>query len=366
MKVLLTALLGLTVLPFCHAQKLYLGADLSYVNEVEDCGAQFYQDGKAVDPYALFAKEGANLIRVRLWHNPDWTNYSNLEDVVRTIKRSKAAGMEVLLDFHYSDTWADPGKQYIPAAWANIEDVETLGDSLYQYTYKTLAYLDKLGLLPEMVQVGNETNSEILQPEAEMNTDTIHWERNVKLLNRGIEAVNTIAKEKGKKIETMLHIAQPENAFSWFKEAFKQGIHDFDWIGLSYYPTWSTYSINQLSEAVDSLKTLYNKQIMVVETAYPYMLEDVDNANNILVEGALIPGYPATLKGQLEYMLELTRQTLKGGGAGVIYWEPAWVSSSCSTLWGQGSHWENATFFDALNNNEALPAFQFFNHDNYK
>src|SRR5699024_9693168 len=132
-----------------------------------------------------------------------------------------------------------------------------------------------------------------------------------------------------------------------------------------YYPTWSTYGMNELGTVVDSLKSTYGKRIMIVETAYPYMLGGVDKANDILTNTALGSGFPATPEGQLEYVLELTRQGIQGGGEGVIYWEPAWVSSSCSTLWGQGSHWENATFFDAKNNNEALPAFKFLNKENY-
>ena len=366
MKLILISILSFFAVSSSYGQQLYLGADLSYVNEVEDCGAEFRNNGKVVDPYALFAENGANLVRVRLWHNPDWTQYSDFEDVVKTIKRAKENNMEVLLDFHYSDTWADPHKQFIPAAWASVKNGEILGDSLYQYTYNTLKKLAAIDLLPKMVQVGNETNSEILQLKDTMNIETINWERNIKLLNRGIEAVNKVAEETGKEIQTMIHIAQPENAFPWFDEAFKNGIHDFEWIGLSYYPTWSTYGMSELGNAVDSLKSAYKKRIMIVETAYPYMLGGIDDANDILTEGALIPGYPATPKGQLDYLLELTRQTIKGGGEGVIYWEPAWVSSSCSTLWGQGSHWENATFFDAKNKNEALPAFKFYDQKNYK
>lgn len=365
MKSIFTIVLSTLTLVGSFGQELYLGADFSYVNEVEDCGAKFNNKGKAVDPYELFAEKGTNLVRVRLWHNPDWTQYSTYEDVVETIKRSKENGMAVLLDFHYSDTWADPHKQFIPAAWASVRNEDILGDSLYQYTYSTLQKLEAMNLLPEMVQVGNEINSEILQLEDTMNFNTINWGRNIKLLNRGIDAVNKIAEESGKEIQTMIHIAQPENAFPWFDKAFENGIKEFEWIGLSYYPTWSTYGMAELGDAVDSLKTTYEKRIMIVETAYPYMLDGIDSANNILTEGALIPGFAATPEGQRDYLLELTRQTIKGGGEGVIYWEPAWVSSSCSTLWGKGSHWENATLFDAKNQNEALPAFKFYDKSNY-
>lgn len=124
-----------------EAPVLYLGADLSYVNEMEDCGAVYREHGQPRDPFILFAERGANLVRVRLWNDPDWTRYSNLEDVKRTIARSRQAGMQVLLDFHYSDDWADGDKQIIPRAWAEIYTDEELAQALYQFTLDTLLEL---------------------------------------------------------------------------------------------------------------------------------------------------------------------------------------------------------------------------------
>jgi arabinogalactan endo-1,4-beta-galactosidase len=104
---------------------------------------------------------------------------------------------------------------------------------------------------------------------------------------------------------------------------------------------------------------------MIVETAYPFTLENADSAGNILGEDALIPDYPATPQGQLNYLTDLTKNVIAGGGEGVIYWEPAWISSGCRTPWGHGSHWDNSTFFDGKNKNDALPAFGFFDVKNY-
>lgn len=345
---------------------LYLGADLSYVNEMLDCGGEFRENGTVKDPYQIFADAGTNIVRVRLWHNPTWTSYSNLDDVKKTIRRSKEEGMKVLLDFHYSDDWADPGDQIIPEAWKNISDLQILGDSLYNYTFNTLNELNKIGLTPEMVQIGNEINSEILlDTHVDEHTKPINWERNVFLLNKGIRAVNNFNSVYSKEVETMIHIAQPEFTFPWFDEAFRNGLIAFDWIGISYYPKWSSTSMNNLPQSIAQLKDKYSKRVMVVETAYPYSLVASDEANNILMQDALIPNYPATKEGQLNYMLDLTKKTIEGGGEGVIYWEPAWISTNCSTRWGNGSHWENATFFDAENNNETLPAFNFYNTTNY-
>ncbi len=344
---------------------IYLGADLSYVNEMLDCGGEYRSDSEVVDPFEFFAENGCNIVRVRLWHNPDWTDYSDFADVKKTIKRSKESGMMILLDFHYSDTWADPSKQYIPKAWESISDVEVLGDSLYNYTFDVLTQLNEENLLPDIVQVGNEINSEILQKEESMNTSSINWARNVSLLNKGIQAVNDINTTSGSNVEVMLHIAQPENVVWWFENAVENGIDEFDWIGISYYPKWSSYKLDRLNIVLDSIKTTFGKRIMIVETAYPYSFISVDNANNILDQQTLIEGYEATPEGQLKYLIDLTNQVIAGGGEGVIYWEPAWISTGCSTLWGQGSHWENATFFDAGNNNNALVSFEFYDTENY-
>ncbi len=336
----------------------YYGADLSYVNEMEDCGAT-YSDANNVtkDAFLIFKEAGTNLIRVRLWHNPSWTNYSNYNDVKLTIQRAKSQGMEVLLDFHYSDTWTDPSKQEIPEAWlSEINNTSALGDLLYNYTYETLNNLNSENLLPDIVQIGNEINPMILQ-----HGDLIwpiDWTRNSSLINKGIKAVRDIAQNSGKNIDIMLHIAQPENGLWWFEQATQNGVTDFDWIGLSYYPIWSTYNLSNVANPINTLINSYNKRLMIVETAYPFTLNNADSANNILGNDALVSGYPATQQGQLDYLNQLKTVIKNAGGEGLIYWEPAWVSTGCSTLWAQGSHWDNATLFD--NNNKATLGMQFY------
>lgn len=323
----------------------FYGADLSYVNEMEDCGAIYKnRNGAPIDVYNIFKDEGANLVRLRLWHTPDWTNYSNYNDVKKAIQRAKSYGLKVLLDFHYSDTWADPYKQEIPAAWlAEINNTQNLGNLLYNYTYSTLDSLAQDNLLPDIVQVGNEINGMILQ-QGEL-VWPIDWERNSRLLNKGIEAVRAISVDQSQPIDVMLHIAQPENGLWWFEQATQNGVTDYDWIGLSYYPTWSDYDLNEVETPLRTLINTYNKRLMVVETAYPFTLDNVDAANNIMGESALTNGIPATEQGQLDYLNQLYTIIKNAGGEGLVYWEPAWISTSCSTLWGQGSHWDNATLF---------------------
>lgn len=332
----------------------FKGADLSYVNEMEDCGATYFdENGLSVDPFTTISNRGGNIVRVRIWNDPsDFTTYSTIEDVEKTIQRAKTQNLKVLLDFHYSDRWADPGTQVTPAAWSGVQNnVEFLGDSLFNYTYNILKRLNDGNLLPDMVQVGNETNTEILQSEDEQGL-TINWQRNSKLINKGIEAVRTASKDLGQDIKIMLHIAQPENALFWFKEAKDNGVTDFDWIGISYYPSPTNFGLNNLGDyenlgtAIELLREIHNKQVMIVETAYPFTLENADTANNVLGSGNLIEGYDATQQGQLDYLTKLIDVTKKAGGAGVIYWEPAWVSTDCTTLFGTGSNWDNATLYD--------------------
>lgn len=338
--------------------KFYYGADLSYVNEMEDCGTIYKGvNDVAKDPFKIFAEAGTNIVRVRLWNNPTWTNYSNYDDVKKTISRAKVEGMKVLLDFHYSDTWADPTHQEVPAAWLNVvNNTQVLGDSVYNYTHKILTNLSNANLLPDMVQIGNEINPMILQHGTLQATD---WTRNSFLINKGIKAVRDVSSEKNKKIEVVLHIAQPENGLWWFNLATKNGVTDFDIIGLSYYPKWSTYKLDNVSTAFKTLTSTYKKPLIVVETAYPFTLDDADSNTNILGADSLISGYPATQQGQLDFLNKLAEIIKSSGGEGLIYWEPAWVSTPCETLWGQGSSWDNATLFD--HNDKVILGMKFYN-----
>lgn len=338
------------------AQTRWLGCDLSYVNEMEDCGVAYKVDGQVADPYLLFAERGCNLVRLRLWHTPSWYDtlntgqrYSDFADVHHSIQRARDAGMAVLLDFHLSDTWADPGKQRVPAAWEPIvDDLPTLQDSLYQYIHSTLMRLYADGLLPEMVQIGNETNKGILlSPEDDASGWVLDWPRNAALFNTAIQAVRDVEDATGQSIKVAIHPAGPENAL-WLVPAFVQhGVTDFDLIGISYYWQWhQPTDIDGAADVISQLRQQFpDKEVMIFETGYPWTLLDADAANNIL--SVLHPEYsPASPQHQRQWLIDLTEAVLAAGGSGVIYWEPAWVSSPCHTSWGQGSHYENAAFFD--------------------
>lgn len=337
--------------------RYYFGADLSYINELEDCGAAYFAGGTRRDPFELFKEQGANLVRVRLWNDPQWTRYSTLADVKKTIARSRKAGMQVLLNFHYSDDWADGEKQLIPKAWeGSIDDVDALAEKVYEFTYRTLLELNAAGLMPELVQVGNETNHEILST-LERAKQPINWARNAKLLSAGIRGVRAAGKKATIEPRVMLHIAQPENVEPWFAAATEAGVTDYDLIGISYYRRWSSETPAGLYRVIDRLRHRYDADVLVVEAAYPWTLEAADDMSNLLGKDTLVEGYPPTKAAQREYLIDMTQQIIAHGGVGLVYWEPAWISTSCKTRWGTGSAWENAALFDF--EGELLPGADF-------
>jgi len=352
----------------------YFGADLSYVNQVLDKGGVYKNQGSVIDPYELFKESGTNLVRVRLWHNPSWTKevyrnsgtqlYSDLYDVEKTLRIAKAKGMKVELDFHYSDTWADPGNQEIPEAWKQIRSQSVLRDSIYNYTYKTLDYLNSKRLMPELVQIGNEINCGMLQTKAPEGFPTANackeeWDQLGDYLNAGIRAVRDASAHSDIKPKILLHVADPKNIEWWFNNVTTRGkVTDFEIIGFSYYPLWhTTVPLDEISDTISKFKAKYHKNIMILETAYPWTTESKDNYSNAFGKMKAISGFPFTKNGQFAFMKALTQEVMDGGGAGLIYWEPAWISSDLKDLWGTGSSWENATFFDFEGNQ--LPAIAY-------
>ena len=344
----------------------YFGADLSYVNQIEDKGGIYKKNNQPADPFTILKKHGINLVRVRLWHHPDWVYniygpstvlYSGYPDVEKTIQRAKAAGMKVLLDFHYSDTWADPGKQQVPDAWKNITSINILCDSVYNYTYKILDKLNAKNLLPEMVQIGNETNCGMMITGAQagfpnLNVCDGNWVNFGKVVNAAINAVKQVDSETSKSTKIILHVADPKNLDWWMNDVINKGqVTRFDVMGFSYYHIWhNTIGFNELSDHIKNLKSKYNKDLMVLETAYPFTTANNDNYPNIYSGQAPVGGYDYSFDGQKQFLIALTQNMIDAGAIGLVYWEPAWITSNLTDLWNTGSSWENCAFFNYTGN----------------
>lgn len=337
------------------------GVDISSLTKVEENGGKFYDDGVEKDAIEIFTDYGANYGRLVLWKDPyESDGYNDLDDTIRKAKRIKEAGMKLLLNFHYSDTWADPGNQDIPKAWENLS-FEELVDTVYAYTKDTLAALYNEGIVPDMVQVGNEIRPGMLFPHGKIENDDF---RNLaKLLDAGIRGVRD--SEEGKDIQIMLHLDQggDNGAFRWwFDGIISEGVTDFQVIGASYYPYWHG-SLDDLANNLEDISDRYDRDVIVVETAYGFTLDDADGHGNIFDAYAeTIGGYPATEAGQARFLydlLEVIKNVPNNRGAGFFYWEPAWLGvKGAGWISGEGNAWENQAMFDFDGN--ALEALNIF------
>lgn len=240
-----------------------LGADISFLPQLEASGKKFYDGGVETDAFALLKNHGFNYVRLRIFNNPaadsgySKKNFCGLEETKKMALRIKAAQMGFLLDFHYSDNWADPQKQFKPAAWKNAS-YQQLQDSIHAFTKNTLTALKKQGTLPEMVQVGNEINHGMLWPDGRIkNLDTL-----AAFLKAGISGVKAVDKH----IKVMLHIAcggQNTESRFFIDNMLKRGVK-FDVIGESYYPEWHG-TPDSLRKNLTDLNLRYKQEVIVAE-----------------------------------------------------------------------------------------------------
>lgn len=298
----------------------YKGMDVSSLKEMMDAPFSFKNKaGEAVDPFQLMVDNGVNSIRLRIWNEPENVpesrGYCNLNDTILLAQKAKEHGLHILLNFHYSDYWADPGKQNKPAAWKDLS-FEDLVQAVYNFTYQTLAAMREAGVTPQMVQVGNEVRSGLLFPDGEVP----NYKQMVQLLNAGLRAV----KEFDPAIFTMIHLDQGGRyswLHTWFEAAFAEGLDDFDIIGLSYYPFWHG-SFAELKHSLSQLVQDYNKEIILAEVAHAWRIVEngfIDTAQE------RIAGFPANPLGQRQ-VLDLLNQIVSSlpdkKGRGIYYWEP--------------------------------------------
>lgn len=343
------------------------GADISTLREMEAVGYKYYGfDGQEGDALTLLQQQGFNYVRLRLWNDPYDANgnaygggTNDLETDLALAKRAKDLGMGFLLDFHYSDFWTDPGKQFKPKAWANLS-FDELKQAVYQYTYDTIVAFKEAGVMPDMVQVGNEITSGMLWPDGKSwGQGGGEFDRLSELLKSGIAGVKDAAGDADVKI--MLHLdkgTKQEQYKWWFDEITARNV-PFDVIGMSMY-TWWDGPISDLSNNIKFVNDTYHKDVYVVEAAYAYGLDNPDGIDNTFTQKeADTSGYPATVEGQAQYLKDLMEAISSNeNGKGLFYWEPAWKAHENITWatkagmdytndqWKEGNSRENQALFD--------------------
>ena len=280
------------------------GADVGWLPQMEATGYKFYDtDGKQKDCLQLLKDRGINTIRLRVWVNPSndkASGHCSPAETVTMAVRAKKLGMRIMIDFHYSDSWADPGKQTKPAAWVNHTFLELQND-VYNHTFEVLNLLKAAGVTPEWVQVGNEIPGGMLWPEGKSS----NFGQLAQLLNKGYDAVKAV----NTKIKVIVHVDEGNNnaKFRWFFDNAKANAVKYDVIGMSYYPYWikSDYKVTiaDLANNLNDMASRYDKEVMVVEVGGDFTL--VQNTYDMLA---------ATIKA--------VKAVPNNKGLGVIYWEP--------------------------------------------
>ncbi|WP_054971188.1 glycosyl hydrolase 53 family protein [Alicyclobacillus ferrooxydans] len=349
-----------------------MGADVSELYALEQANKKFYgTNGLQENCLQILKNHGVNYIRIRLWNDP--TNAlgqplgggnNNLTADISIAKQAKALGMKVLLDFQYSDFWADPGKQNKPKAWANDHGT-ALQNDIYNFTYNTLRTMNEQGVLPNMVQIGNEINNGILWPDGESATAA------APLLQKAAAAVRAAdpnVNNPNRKIKIVLHLAGDSSGsvgtFTSDLNTWTTGSTavDFDVIGISYYPYYHG-TMSQDANILDTLASKYHKPVIVAETSDGWTLAQGDKTINTFNQDlAYKAGYTPTPQGQAAEIRDVINNVANvpdNMGLGMFYWGADWLPGD-STGWtsGQGSSWENQALFNF--SGHALPSMNVF------
>jgi len=343
--------------PPANTSTFYKGMDLSFQSELEDYDINYKdENGVPINLLNFVSEKGTNLVRLKLWHTPQ-DGENSLEDVKAYAQRIKAMQMDFLLDFHYSDFWADPGTQTPPVAWQNMTN-EEIRVAIYEYTKDVVTQLKNQNTLPDIIQIGNETDSGFLWNYGKVWGDfSNNWNNYTILVNEAIRAIKDVDEDNSIKI--MLHHSSVENAIYFFNELNTFNV-DFDIIGLSYYPQFQIKDLDLVQFKLNELAGTFNKDILMVEVAYPFTLDWNDNNTNYIGStDQILTEFPATPEGQkayFEWLINAIKSIPNNRGIGFCYWAPDWVAfSGNENTTTSGSSWENQCMFDF--NFTALPIF---------
>jgi len=319
------------------------GADVSSLQRSLDLGARYYDaQGNQGNPLDILEDVGVDYIRLRVWNDPA-SGYNDAEKVLAFAREVKSRGLRLLVDFHYSDTWADPGKQTKPAAWAG-HGIAQLRTDVYDYTYGVCSRLKAQGTTPDSVQIGNEINTGMLWNDGKVvNNDFTNL---ASLLTAGYDA--TKACNSGTQVVIHTADADSDAHARWFYDGIRAEGVRWDITGLSYYCMWHGTLAN-MTGVVSDLRTRYGKPVIIAETAYPFTRADADGEKNAV--DSLCSGYDATWDGQAGNFAAVQAAARNGGAVGVFYWEPTWYAIrgngwDPADINGTGDGWDNMAVFD--------------------
>jgi len=330
-----------------------LGMDASCVPALEASGVTYYDHtGAQKSPYEILSENGINYIRVRVWNDPFDANGNgygggncDIENAVIVGKQATEHGMKLLVNFHYSDFWADPGKQMVPKAWKGM-DIDAKSEALYQYTKDCLQKLVDAGVDVGMVQIGNETNGAMC---GEDSSALGGWKKIMQLMSAGSKAVREVCPDA----LVAVHFANPEKItnFDSYGKNLDYYQVDYDVFASSYYPFWHG-TLDNLAQVLSKIAETYSKKVMVAETSYAFTAEDTDFSGNTIGEGGgIVKDYPCTQQGQANLVRNVidTVANKTTNGIGVFYWEGTWISvggeswEENSALWEtHGSGWASS------------------------
>jgi arabinogalactan endo-1,4-beta-galactosidase len=326
-----------------------LGADVSSVQRTLDLGGRYFDaSGTARDPLDILKSIGVNYIRLRVWNNPA-SGTNNKAKVLTYAKTVKAKGLKLMIDFHYSDTWADPGKQFKPAVWAS-HGIGQLQTDVYNYTFDVCSSLKAQGTTPDSVQIGNEINVGMLWNDGKVINNNF---TNLGLL---LKAGYKATKDCNSGTQVIIHTADADSDAHarWFYDGITaQGV-TWDITGLSYYCFWHG-SLSNLSSVITDVRSRYGKPVVIAETAYPFTASNADSEANAVGGSAPCSGFPATWAGQASEFTAVQNTARSAGALGVFYWEPTWYAIrgngwDPANINGTGDQWDNMAIFNWTGN----------------
>jgi len=313
-RAILVALLGLATLAEAAEREYAVGADVSFLRQVEQQGVKFRENGVPKPGLDILRDHGYGWVRLRLFNSPK-SLPNNLEYTIALARDAKQRGMKFLLNYHYSDDWADPGKQFLPKAWEKHSHAQLVTD-VYEYTRDTVAAFRDAGVLPDMVQIGNEVINGMMWPDGKLPEN---WDNFAALIYAGINGVDA-GRGNNPRPEIMIHIDRGGDlpATRAFYDKLNSYRIPFDVIGQSYYPWWHG-NLNALRANMEFMARTYPQDIIVVEAAYHWQPSQEAYKNK--------PGpFAESPEGQRQFLDEVNRvvmETPNGRGRGVFWWEPA-------------------------------------------